>query len=686
METSGQNEVLSLPQLQSLMKKDPEAYTIEFEQQWSHFDSMMEIFKTKPQKPQKTFGEQVMFLAHVTPSFPTKTKLFYELIIKTLGEHYQVLHPMMRKTLVQALILLRNRDQFPCIRTLPVYFKLFSLPDKLLRTTLFGHIIRDIVMMNQKSKCQKVNAELRDFFYGQLKEGEVDIARRACAVFVSLFRQNIWKDATSINLMSAGLLHPDTKIVAALCHLFLGNKTKGLTEIIVESEDEEDDGSKTVIKGLLGSKKTASRLKKIKRAKKAVKKTKNKDKGDTTISYIAVDMLNDPQTLAERLLQRVNKGGEPFMFRILVLHLVARLVGRHELHLINLYAFLIKYLSPSQREVTSVMACLVEACHASVPPEELRPAILHILNNFVSDACAPEVIEVGLNTIREVCRRSVNVLTEDELADLVGFRKHKNKGVMSASKSLINVYRELHPQLLHSSLRGREASVALGAGELAEGPQFGASRALDGIDGLELLAKQRRRKGSKDKDDEDDGGSDGEGDESEKEQENLDKAVASTKALASEQVLSQADFKQMRRLKLQRSVALQMGKRTREEMSDSDSSKSGSGSSDEEEEEGLPGAMSAAELKSTAKRRKNKEGRVKHADADFDWKEENKKRVRNGGKTNKETKRNKPMMMQLQSKGARKKKMMDSKGKMAGLKKHIKTLKKKVGGKQKRRR
>merc|ERR1719333_573771 len=148
---------------------------------------------------------------------------------------------------------------------------------------------------------------------------------------------------------------------------------------------------------------------------------------------------------------------------------------------------MLKYLVPTQREVTKVLASLVEACHQSIPPEELRPVILHVINTFVTEAQAPEVIEVGLNGIREVCSRAVNILTEEELGDLAGFRKHKNKGVAMAARSLINTYRELHPQLLHRSLRGREATMALSRGEV-HAPQFGEQQVAEAIDGIELLA------------------------------------------------------------------------------------------------------------------------------------------------------------------------------------------------------
>jgi len=87
--------VMALPQLQSLMKKDPEAYQTEFDQQWAHFESMLEMFKLKPQKPQYSFSEQVMFLAHVCPSFPEKGQKLPDTLIGALNDHDEIMHPVM---------------------------------------------------------------------------------------------------------------------------------------------------------------------------------------------------------------------------------------------------------------------------------------------------------------------------------------------------------------------------------------------------------------------------------------------------------------------------------------------------------------------------------------------------------------------------------------------------------------
>jgi len=304
----------------------------------------------------------------------------------------------------------------------------------------------------------------------------------------------------------------------------------------------------------------------------------------------------------------------------------------------------------------------------------------------VTEVQPPEVIEVGLNGIREVCSRAVNILNEEDLADLVGFRKFKHKGVAMAGRSLINTYRELDPNLLHRSLRGRQATMAMSRGEV-QAPEFGADRSvMDSIDGLDLLMAKRRRKGSagsdeEESDEEDEGepkkGSQAEGAAGE--------GGAEAKQLMSEEVLSSEDFKKLRKLRLQRSVELQLGrKRKREEMmssdSESDSEASDSGSEGERGMQGrMPGAMSASELKATPSRGRTKAQRlakVKAGRTDFKEKLMEKRKQRKGGKTNQEQKRNKPLMMSMQALDVRKKKGQTASMKVKNMKNHIKTLKK----------
>eukprot|EP00746_Dinoflagellata_sp_MGD_P167093 gnl/MRDRNA2_/MRDRNA2_97442_c0_seq1.p1 gnl/MRDRNA2_/MRDRNA2_97442_c0~~gnl/MRDRNA2_/MRDRNA2_97442_c0_seq1.p1 ORF type:complete len:797 (-),score=222.01 gnl/MRDRNA2_/MRDRNA2_97442_c0_seq1:54-2444(-) len=795
METEERKEIMSLPQLQNLMKRDPEAYKTEFDQQWEHFVTMMEMFQLKPQRPHKNFGEQVMFLAHVSPCFPDTKDRLPEILIKSLQEHHAVLHVTIRRTLVSALILLRNRFQFELIKVMPLYFKLFTVDDRTLRQIMFTHIVRDIAAMNLKSKNQKAHRAIQSFLFKSIRDNDENVSRRAAAVLIALNRQGVWTDGPFTNLLSQGLLSPDVKIAAALAHLFLGNKTQGLEGILASDDEEEREAAEAkeaaeVANCIVGAKKTNSRVKRLKRAKKHAQRlmTKSKKKGSTgTVNFAAIDLLNDSHGLAERLLQRISKGSEPFLFRLLLLHLVGRLVGRHQLLLLNFYPYIIKYLQPNQRDVTKFLACLAEGTHPEVPPEELKNVIDHILRHFVTEAVAPEVMEVGINTLRECATRAPHCIGEEQLTDICGYKKFKHKGVMMAVRSLINTFREINPSLLHRSLRGKEASMAISRGE-ANVPVFGKSNVRDNIDGLELLAKKKSFKPGKEEDegstdaesesgtvsasegdDEDGLDEDAEGAESDEEQleasdeeidnegeeeeldddseeeecdneedepeegdadakaqadkadvskkpepepkkrlrnrrlierqqaaEKREATKARAKSLATECVLGPKDFKKLRRARLQQSVELQIGrKRKLDEMSFSDSDSDGSSNDSGGSEQGtgagdLPGGITAGELAATPKRGKTKAHRMGIIEKGrTDWwadKQQERKENRKGGTTNKEKRRNKPQMMMNNSMNSRKKKRTDMRTKTHNLKKHIKNLGKKVGGKIKRRR
>lgn len=55
----------NLPQLQNLVKRDPESYRDDFLQQYKFFLNTLEIFKLAPDKESKSLDELVMFLAQV---------------------------------------------------------------------------------------------------------------------------------------------------------------------------------------------------------------------------------------------------------------------------------------------------------------------------------------------------------------------------------------------------------------------------------------------------------------------------------------------------------------------------------------------------------------------------------------------------------------------------------------------
>ena len=74
---------MDLERLKSLMKKDPRSYKDDFEQQYRHYKSQLEIFKLKPKENGAQFGRIVRFIAAVSfsPSFESLSQSFLTLLI-----------------------------------------------------------------------------------------------------------------------------------------------------------------------------------------------------------------------------------------------------------------------------------------------------------------------------------------------------------------------------------------------------------------------------------------------------------------------------------------------------------------------------------------------------------------------------------------------------------------------------
>ena len=62
---------------------------------------------------------------------------------------------------------------------------------------------------------------------------------------------------------------------------------------------------------------------------------------------------------------------------------------------------------------------------------------------------------VGLNAIREICVRAPLAMTTDLLQDLVQYKTTKNKTVMMAARSLMQLYRNVDSSKLHKKDRGK---------------------------------------------------------------------------------------------------------------------------------------------------------------------------------------------------------------------------------------
>ncbi len=93
-----------------------------------------------------------------------------------------------------------------------------------------------------------------------------------------------------------------------------------------------------------------------------------------------------------------------------------------------------------------------------------------------------QVIAIGLNTVREICSRQPLAMDKVLLEDLTQYKKHKDKGVVMAARSLISLFRTVDSDMLKKRDRGRT-----GEDNDKKRHLFGEEKISTGVEGLELL-------------------------------------------------------------------------------------------------------------------------------------------------------------------------------------------------------
>ncbi|CAG8548780.1 4568_t:CDS:10 [Scutellospora calospora] len=229
----------NIPQLQNLIKRDPLSYKEDFLQQYRHYESQLTILQLKPDEEAEEFGNLVTFISQVAQCYPQETNTFSQQLINLLSEHYQILNPNLRKTMVQSLILLRNKDIIPSITVLSLFYTLFRVRDKQLRDLLYSHIISDIKNNNAKHKNNKLNKTLQNFMYTILQSTtdstNVIAAKKSLDACIDLYKKGIWNDSKTVNIISEACFHSVTKIKVTAIQFFLESDNEN------QDEDSEDD-------------------------------------------------------------------------------------------------------------------------------------------------------------------------------------------------------------------------------------------------------------------------------------------------------------------------------------------------------------------------------------------------------------------------------------------------------------
>ncbi|KAG5924225.1 hypothetical protein E4U42_004712, partial [Claviceps africana] len=480
--------------LQYKIRRDPRSYRDDFLKQWEQYESQREIFLMSPAAGTadsiESFHNMIDLIAHVADCYPDETRAFPDDLKMILNDHHAVLNHDLRDKIVGSLVLLRRKDVIDSSSLLTTLFPiLVSSPSKTLRELIFQKILSDMRNSNSKSINHPLNRTVQTVLYNLVTADRAS-PRAIWAIKLTreLWKRQIWSDARPVDVMKEACLSDNEKVVIGATRFFLGGD-KEREELEDDSSDDDIDLGK--IRHQIGiNKKTKKQKKSYEKAVNKVRRDERKKSKPHPLNFSALHLLHDPQGFVEQLFAKHLQNTRSKLSldsKILVLQLVTRLVGLHKLTLVALYSWFIKYLTPRQQSVTTILACLAQGTHNLVPPDALEPLIQKIANEFVSEAAAAEVCAAGVNSIREICARQPLAMTDTLLQDLVQYRKSKDKGVMMAAKGLLSLYREVGAELLQKKDRGKNATISLKSG-IQHQQKFG-EEAVGGIEGLELLAK-----------------------------------------------------------------------------------------------------------------------------------------------------------------------------------------------------
>lgn len=315
-----------LAQLQNLVKRDPEAYREEFLLQQQHYLAELELLRLAPGAPADDFVALVHFQSHVAPCYRAATAALAPQLMALLGALAEALTPHVRRGVAQALILLRNRGMVEAVPLARLFFALLRVRDRQLRELVRGHIVHDVRNLNAGRRDEATNRAIQGLIYGVMREPSVPAAHRALMVMTELYRRHVWRDAKTVNAIAAALLSPHAKLLVAALNFFLGIGSDGSND--VDDDDEGSDGAESSDDGGAGdesldakkmrralsthahSKHTKKRQRQTERMIAGLKKNQRKAAAAAGPAFPAIQLVHDPQGIAEKLFARLRGSGE----------------------------------------------------------------------------------------------------------------------------------------------------------------------------------------------------------------------------------------------------------------------------------------------------------------------------------------------------------------------------------------
>ena len=150
------------------LKRDPQSYRDDFEQQWQQYRTLLDLFLADPSTSDSglvALKDLIEFVSHTSDLYPDIASEFPR-DLELLLTHHEVLEYDLRDKVVGAYCLLKRKEVIDSITLLNTLFPiLVTTNSKSLRQLLYTKIISDLRSSNAKSVNHKLNKSMQTALY-----------------------------------------------------------------------------------------------------------------------------------------------------------------------------------------------------------------------------------------------------------------------------------------------------------------------------------------------------------------------------------------------------------------------------------------------------------------------------------------------------------------------------------------
>lgn len=458
--------------MENFVFRFPADHVEQIQESYQEFLSLLQLYADQPHEINKRFEKLLYDLSHVIHHHPF-AKEFADNLFSFLETHPESLRGDIRLQLVQAIIVLHNKEVIDTITAIEHLIPLFRLNDKTTRRCIYGHFINRIPFHQTTSTKHALQKFISN-------EYDSRVCFKTLQLIVDIFYKENKEDMKTINFIARCLNSNDSRIINIIVSFFLDPY---VPKVANEDVDLEEERRKAEL-SLKVSGKTRSRESKLSKVKKM--RVQLPQDPVQVISFI-----DDPQKFSIRLFSLLSapENGKTFKTResqIRATSLLSKIISVYQLDFDQFFNWAARFIRPQYDEVTKMLAIIASAVHPLTTPETLTDLLKTVADRFIVPNVDEEVVVVGLNTIREICAKNPHGMTKELLSDLVLYKKETVKGVVVAARSIIQLYREVNPELLPKRERGKPDEE-----KVVEPKSFGEIKTETTIKGAETIASER---------------------------------------------------------------------------------------------------------------------------------------------------------------------------------------------------